>query len=54
MRGTKAKRLRQAAAVQVTQQRIRETVELAPRGGGVSRYLSGVRRIYQDSKRRPA
>jgi hypothetical protein len=53
MRGTKAKRLRRAAAKIVTLTRIRETVDIAP-GGGVSRYLSGVRRIYQDMKRRAA
>lgn len=53
MRGTKAKRLRRAAAKKVSDGRIRETVEVAL-GGGVSRYLSGIRRIYQDSKRRAA
>jgi len=53
MRNTKAKRLRRAAAKYVTDHRIRETVDLAL-GGGVSRYLSGVRRIYQDSKRSAA
>lgn len=53
MRGTKAKRLRRAAAKHVTTHLIRETVDLAL-GGGVSRYLSGVRRVYQDSKRRVA
>lgn len=53
MRGTKAKRLRRAAARRVTLGRIRETVKTAP-GGGVSRYLTGLRRIYQDSKRRAA
>lgn len=51
MRGTKAKRLRRAAAKKVTDGRIRETADYAL-GGGVSRYLSGLRRIYQDSKRR--
>lgn len=53
MRGTKAKRLRRAAAKFVTINRIRETVDGAL-GGGVRRYLSGVRRVYQDSKRRTA
>jgi hypothetical protein len=53
MRGTKAKRLRRAASKHVTTHRIRETTELAL-GGGVSRYLSGVRRVYQDSKQRTA
>ena len=51
MRGTKAKRLRRAASLRVTRDRITETVETAL-GGGVSRYLTGLRRIYQDSKRR--
>jgi len=54
MRGTKAKRLRRAASKHVTTHRIRQTVELAPEGGGVGRYLSGSRRIYQDSKRSAA
>jgi hypothetical protein len=51
MRGIVAKRLRRAASKYVTAHRVRETTDLAP-GGGVSYHRSGVRRIYQDSKRK--
>lgn len=47
MRGTKAKRLRaQARRLAAT---VKRSYELS-RGGGVSRWLTGYRRIYQDLK----
>lgn len=50
MRGTKAKRIRRAAAAYVTERRMRTNAITCPIGGGVMHYLWGYRRIYQDMK----
>lgn len=49
MRGVKAKRIRRAAARYVVEHRMREVVDRNDLGG-VSYYISGIRRIYQDMK----
>lgn len=50
MRGTKAKRIRRAAAAYVLERRMRTNATLCPVGGGVIEYLWGYRRIYKDMK----
>ena len=50
MRGTKAKRIRRAAAAYVLERRMRTNAITCPIGGGVMHYLWGYRRIYQDMK----
>jgi hypothetical protein len=49
VRGVKAKRIRRAAAFFVTERKLRTVVDRNDLGG-VSYYISGYRRIYQDMK----
>lgn len=49
MRGVKAKRLRKAAAMYVQEHRLRTVVDRNDLGG-VSYYISGLRRVYQTMK----
>jgi len=50
VRGTKAKLIRKAAAMYVIEHKTRTVVDRNDLGG-VSYYMSGFRRVYQDMKR---
>jgi hypothetical protein len=50
MRGVKAKRIRRAAFLYTFEHKLRTVVDRNDLGG-VSYYMSGLRRVYQDMKR---